>query len=284
MMSDLRAGRAWQGVLEHLPVSGRAEKPRSTGHTMVLDKGLGISATRDLLELAGEYIDLIKLGFGTSAFYPEHLLRQKIHMIRSHGVDVCPGGTFLEAALLQGRLPEYLARAEDLGFTCVEISDGTITLDQTTRSACLQLVKAAGFRVTTEVGKKDTAEQTSMLAMSHQISLDLSEGADQVIVEARESGRGVGIFDAAGELQPDLLFGLLGGILQPERIIWEAPLKSQQVELIRRFGPNVNLGNISPAEVIALEALRSGLRGDTLQLAVRGRQQAPVEDSFAEEH
>lgn len=267
-MPNVVSGKAWAGVLEQLPLPGRIQKPRAHGYTMVLDKGLGVVATRDLLELAGDYIDLIKLAFGTSAFYPEHLLRQKIRLIRSFGVDVCPGGTFLEAALWQGRLSEYLTRAEDLGFTGIEVSDGTIMLSQESRSACIQRAKSAGFIVTAEVGKKDARHQVSASEMRQQISKDLSDGADKVIVEARESGKGVGIFDPTGQLRPDMLSQLVDGVDQPDKIIWEAPLKPQQVDLIRLFGPNVNLGNISPAEVIALEALRSGLRSDTLQLGL----------------
>jgi len=234
-----------------------------------LDKELGISATRDLLELASDYIDLIKLAFGTSAFYPDHLLRQKIGLIKSFGIDVCPGGTFLEVALWQGRLNEYLSRAEDLGFTSIEVSDGTILMDPKTRSSCIQRAKSAGFIVAAEVGKKDIKHQVTAAAMRQQIQNDLADGADKAIVEARESGKGVGVFDAGGQLRPELLSDLLEGIGQLDQIIWEAPLKPQQAELIRLFGPNVNLGNISPTEVIALEALRSGLRSDTLQVGLQ---------------
>lgn len=235
---------------------------------MVLDKGLGLVEVRDLLELAADYIDLIKLAFGTSAFYPEALLREKLRLIRAYGVDVCPGGTFLEAAVWQDRLRQYLLAADDLGFNCIEVSDGTIEMDQPTRRACISQAKAMGFLVTSEVGKKDGAAAYSIATMRQQLLLDLQLGADKVIVEARESGKGVGVFDQAGELRPDHLEGLVAGLDQLTAVIWEAPLKQQQVELIRRFGPNVNLGNIPPAEVIALEALRSGLRGDTLQLAL----------------
>lgn len=273
-MSQIKSGRAWDDVLIQYPLPGRIGKPHTIGYTMVLDKGLGLQATRDLLELAGDYLDLIKLAFGTSAFYPDHLLRQKIQLIRSFGVDICPGGTFLEAAVWQGRLKEYLARAWDLGFTAVEVSDGTIHLDQGHRSDCIQQAKRAGFIVTTEVGKKDARQQATVLQMQQQIRHDLAEGADKVIVEARESGKGVGVFDPTGQLVPELLRGLIDGVWQLDRIIWEAPLKQQQVDLIALFGPNVNLGNISPTEVVALEALRSGLRGDTLQLAMS--QQRPL--------
>ena len=235
---------------------------------MLLDKSLGITQTRDLLELACDYIDMIKLTFGTSALYPEALLRDKIKLIRFYGVDVYPGGTLFEIAFWQGRLDAFLRRAIELGFTGIEISDGTIPLNTQERRRAIQQAKAYGFKVVTEVGKKNGAP-IPILRMQQIIADDLEQGADRVIIEGRESGKGVGIFDKEGKVKEEEVEALVHGLpsLEPY-LIWEAPLKSQQVSLIKRFGPNVNLGNVAPEESLALEALRCGLRGDTLELCL----------------
>ena len=147
--------KAWCDILD-FPHPDRTEKPRQRGLTMVIDKGLGLTDSRDLMELASDYVDHVKLTFGTSAFYKTRLLRQKIELIKSYGVDIFPGGTFLELALLQGRVVEYLERARELGFTGIEVSDGTIVLDPETRRQTIQLARAYGFSmILSEVGKKD---------------------------------------------------------------------------------------------------------------------------------
>lgn len=258
---------AFHGVVSP-PISGRRQKPRTTGHTMIIDKGIGIQETGDLLELAGAYIDYVKFGFGTAALYPEPLLRAKIALIRSYGISAYPGGTFLEVALTQNALAQYLETARSFGFDFIEVSDGTITMTQAERRAAIEAALAAGFQVITEVGKKDGAVELAVDEALSQIRADLALGAAKVIVEGRESGKGVGIYDKAGRLKADYLDELAGGLPDPSVLMWEAPLKVQQEELIIRFGPNVNLGNIQPGEAIALEALRTGLRGDTLKVAL----------------
>lgn len=260
---------AYAGAVEH-PLAGRRAKPRSAGQTMVIDKGLGLAETRDLLELAGPYIDYIKLGFGTAALYPERLLRAKVELIRSFGVEPYPGGTFLEVALLQGRLEAYLRASWALGFTTIEVSDGTIDLSPAERAAAIAAARSLGFDVITEVGKKDGASELDASAALAQVRADLAQGACKVILEGRESGKGVGIYDDRGRLKKDDLAPLIAGLERPDAVMWEAPLKAQQQELIALFGPNVNLGNVAPGEVMALEALRCGLRGDTLRLALEG--------------
>ena len=263
--------KAWHDTITTFPLSGREDKPRQTGWTMLLDKGYGLEATRDLLELAADYIDIIKLTFGTSALYPELLLRRKIELIRSYGIGVCPGGTFFEIAFWQGKLDSYIRRAAELGFSCLEISDGTINLSHEARRRCISEAKSAGFSVMTEVGKKDSTVHLSAMRMQQMICADLENGADKVIIEGRESGKGAGIFDSEGNIKPADFQALVYGLSQPQlnALLWEAPLKNQQVQLIRHFGPNVNLGNIAPAEILALESLRCGLRGDTLRLRVQ---------------
>ncbi|MDQ7793684.1 MAG: phosphosulfolactate synthase [bacterium] len=247
------------------PITGRIGKPRITGLTMVLDKGLGLAATRDLLEVAAEHLDIVKISFGTSALYPNAVLREKVRLIRSYGVDVCPGGTLLEIAVLQNAVEAYLEWAWRAGFSFLEVSDGTIQMDPQVRLLAIEMALARGFRVITEVGKKDALEALSPASMHRQVAADLAAGAWKVIVEARESGQGVGIYDERGTVREVELEQLLAGVPQPECLLWEAPLKNQQAELILRFGPNVSLGNVQPADCLAVEALRVGLRGDTLK-------------------
>ena len=267
-MSKLKPRLAWQDALLRLPLPGYSSKPRQIGYTMVLDKRLGLNETYDLLELAGDYIDTIKLTFGTSVLYPESVLREKIKLIRSYGVDVYPGGTLFEIALWQDKLEPFLQCAAELGFTGIEISDGTISLSPKERRGAIQRAKTHGFKVVTEVGKKN-GPPLPVLRMQQMIADDLASGADKVIIEGRESGKGVGIFDENGKIKAAEMEALVYDLPDYETVlIWEAPLKSQQVSLIKRFGPNVNLGNIAPEEVLALAALRCGLRGDTFGLCL----------------
>lgn len=257
--------RAWVGILD-FPAADREARPRQRGLTMVIDKGIGLTGTRDLMELAGDYVDQVKLTFGTSAFYPHRLLRQKIELVKSYGVDIFPGGTFLELALMQNKLEAYLERAESLGFTGIEVSDGTITLDAATRAATIRRARAFGFTlVVSEVGKKDPRDQVPDLELWTQVEDDFASGSDLVIVEGRESGQGVVIYDEVGHILEQELEQMVSHVSQPGRLMWEAPQKAQQHQLVMRFGPNVNLGNIAPDEALALEALRVGLRGDTLR-------------------
>jgi phosphosulfolactate synthase len=250
------------------PLAGRSHKPRTDGHTMVIDKGFGLTQTGDLLELGADYIDYIKFTFGTAALYTPALLRAKIALIRSYGIGVYPGGTFLEIAITQGALAPYLERAKDLGFTHIEVSDGTIDLDPGARREAIALARSYGFPVITEVGKKEGGAPLDPAEALAQIQADLEVGAVKVIVEGRESGKNAGLLDASGKFRTDDLERLVGGLSDPGVLMWEAPQKAQQEELIARFGPNVNLGNIPPDEVLALEGLRQGLRGDTLRLAL----------------
>ncbi|MBE0467557.1 MAG: phosphosulfolactate synthase, partial [Candidatus Desulforudis sp.] len=137
------------------PLTGRSKKPRRKGLSMVLDKGLGLGETEDFLDIAGDHVDLVKLGFGTSALYPDGILQKKINLVRRYGVDIYPGGTFLEVAIAQGRLLPFLQTAKKLGFTAVEVSDGTLFLDLEIRRKAISLATELGFKVLAEVGKKD---------------------------------------------------------------------------------------------------------------------------------
>lgn len=270
--------KAWDGAFE-VPCPGRSEKPRRTGLTMVIDKGLGENQIRDLIQTAGGSIDIIKLTFGTSAFYRRADLRRKNEIITAAGIQVMPGGTFLEVSVWQKTWPAYLDRARELGFTAVEVSDGTIEIDRPTRRDVIQKALGLGFRVVTEVGKKDPAEAPPVEMLQALIREDLENGAFKVIIEAREAGRGVGIFDKEGRTRTDEIDRILAGGAADDDLVWEAPLKNQQQDLILRFGVNVNLGNIPPEDVLALEALRQGLRGDTLKRAYRASRQSSASRS-----
>lgn len=260
--------KAWTGVIES-PISHRSLKPRQVGLTMVIDKGLGLNQSQDLISTAGDYIDLIKLTFGTSAFYDYDLLKKKIELFKKAQILIMPGGTFLEVALWQNRLEAYLERAQELGFSAIEVSDGTLDISPAVRQRVIQSCLEKGFVVISEVGKKDPKESPPLSILIDQAQKDLAAGVFKVIIEAREAGRGVGIFDEEGKTKMDEVEKIVDAIGHPDVLIWEAPLKNQQQDLILRFGCNVNLGNIPPEEVLALEALRQGLRGDTLKRAVK---------------
>ncbi len=265
-----KQSNAWTDLIS-FPLGNRLSYPRQQGLTMILDKGLGIQETQDLLNSAGQYVDLVKLGFGTTALYSSRILEEKIHLVRQYEVDIYPGGTFLEVALMQNKLKQFLQLAREMGFTCIEVSDGTINLPVELRWQAITLAAEAGFKVLSEVGKK-LEENLSVEKMLRLIEKDLYYGADKVILEGRESGISVGLYDQQGNFRLNDLDLLISKLTSPEKILWEAPQKDQQLELINRFGPNVNLGNIAPADVLALEALRVGLRADTFKTALEQKQ------------
>lgn len=255
---------SWRDILS-FPLGDRLPKPRNQGLTMVIDKGLGLIETKDILHINGGFIDIYKLGFGTSALYIPEILREKIYLVRSLDIDIYPGGTFLEVAILQNKLEEYLHMAKELGFNAIEVSDGTITMSDELREKAITWAVEMGFKVFSEVGKKENNGQEDVQSLVDQVLSDLQLGAHKVILEGRESGIGVGLYDDSGRFIQEDMDRLLEGISDPRVILWEAPQKDQQQELITRFGPNVNLGNIPPGEVMAVEALRVGLRADTLK-------------------
>lgn len=251
----------WQGILE-APLQGRIVKPRTYGITMLIDKGLSKNETKELLAMNAAYIDLIKLTFGTAALYDQETLIEKILLTESYGVQMYPGGTFFEIALWQRKSRAYFEKLAELGFKWVEISDGSLTFSTAERVTAIQAALSCGLKVITEVGKKDSLKQPDEDTLIRTALNDLETGAVWVIIEARESGQGIGIYDGKGNIITEKL-AKLSAELPLEKIIWEAPLKSQQAKMINDFGPNVNLGNIPPAEAMALEALRLGYRSDT---------------------
>lgn len=251
------------------PLGARDGHSPHRGKTMLIDKGVGVHSFKDLLETAGEYIDFIKLGFGTTALYPIPVLKSKLFLAKEYQVDIYPGGTFFEVAFQRDKVKEYMGHMKELGFTKIEISDGTIEITEEDRRKSITLAKEMGFDVITEYGKKVDGSHVELESMMQTISSDLSAGASYVIIEGRESGENVGIYQNNGDIQEQ--FEQIATAISPyqEVIIWEAPKKNQQVELMKWFGPNVNLGNIAPEEIFSVESLRRGLRSDTFFLSTR---------------
>jgi phosphosulfolactate synthase len=233
-------------------------EPRSGGLTHVLDKGLGPHAWEDVLETCGVYIDVVKLGWGTAYVTPN--LRRKLDVLREKPVVI--GGTFFEVVYVKGKVDEYKRWLNDLGLTHVEISDGTVEIP---REEKLELIAdlARDFTVLSEVGSKDSEVNFAPYLWVQWIKEELEAGAWKVITEARESGT-AGIFRPTGEMRTGLVDEIAHSV-DFHDLIWEAPTKSSQAWFIKQFGPEVNLGNIPPDEVIPLETLRLGLRGDTLK-------------------
>ncbi len=254
------------------PSGRRPGKPRNVGVTMVIDKGLGLSAFDDLTAVAGAYIDIVKFGFGTSPLYPAGLLTSKIQLAKSRGITVMPGGTLLETAVSRDVVPAFFRQVLAMGFDGIEVSDGTIELTRQQRDELIRNAAELGLKVFTEYGKKLFGSRIDAAAFAETAERDFAAGAELVTVEARESGVGVGLFDERGSCRENDLHEMLKVIPNRERILWEAPQKEQQVALIKSVGPEVNLGNIPVQDVLALETMRRGLRSDTFDLT------APVPD------
>jgi phosphosulfolactate synthase len=237
--------------------------PRPGGLTHVIDKGFGPRAWKDVLETSGPYIDIVKLGWGTAYVTPN--LRAKLDVLRGRPVVI--GGTFFEVVLTQDRLDDYKSWLRALGLTHVEISDGVIELP---RERKLELIEdfARDFTVLSEVGSKDSDVEFTPAEWTRWLREELDAGAWKVITEARE-GASSGIFTGQGEMRAELV-GEIAGEVGLEDVIFEAPTKAAQTWFIKQFGPRVNLGNIPPDEVIPLETLRRGLRGDTLKEVLLG--------------
>jgi phosphosulfolactate synthase len=244
-----------------LTLPERSERPRQTGITHVLDKGLTVNQIDGIFDLAGGHIDLVKLGWGTCLVTEN--LPEKIAKYRERGATVVLGGTFFEICLAQGKVDEWRQYVRDLGLTHVEVSDGTVQIERDVKLAYIRDL-AKEFTVLSEVGSKDAATVIAPYLWVEIIQGELEAGAWKVITEARESGT-AGIFRGDGEVRMGLIDEIVHKI-DKDRLIFEAPQKSQQVWFIKSFGANVNLGNIPPEEVIALESLRLGLRSDTLNV------------------
>ncbi|MCZ4491667.1 MAG: phosphosulfolactate synthase [Conexibacter sp.] len=243
-----------------LDLPERSAKPRDRGLTHVLDKGLSIAGVDGLMEVAGDAVDIVKLGWGTALVTGN--LAAKLARYRAHDVPVVLGGTLTEIALRDGRVDGLIAWCKELGIGHIEVSDGTIDLTAERKRELVARL-AREFTVFSEVGSKDDERIMAPYRWVQEIEAELEAGAWKVIAEARESGT-AGIYRPDGEVRMGLIDEIAHAI-DPAQMIFEAPQRAQQVWFIRRFGSEVNLGNIAPDDVLSLETLRLGLRSDTME-------------------
>ncbi len=247
-------------ILEKLKyIPERITRPRTSGINMVMDKGLSYTELENSLEAMAEYVDYIKLGFGTACFTKE--LEKKIALIKSRDIKVYFGGTLFEAFYIRNQLDDFKKILNDYDVNCVEVSDGSITIDHQKKCDVISEFTQHTETVLSEVGSKDVEDIIPPYKWIELMAAELKAGSEYVIAEARESGN-VGVYRSSGEVRQGLVQEILTKI-PAEKIIWEAPQKTQQLYFIKLCGPNVNLGNIPPHEVIPLETMRVGLRGDS---------------------
>lgn len=242
--------------LSHLPE--RTTKPRNNGITMVMDKGISLRHAEDFADTYAEYVDFVKLGFGTSVISKN--VKEKIKVYKNAGMKVYLGGTLFEAFVARGKFDDYQKLIDGLGLDSAEVSDGSINIEHENKCKFISTL-AKNFTVLSEVGSKEEGIIIHPAKWVSMMKAELEAGSFKVIAEARESGT-VGIFHKNGSAHSMLITRITNKI-KVEDIIWETPQKAQQVYFINLFGANVNVGNIGVDDVIPLETLRIGLRGDT---------------------
>jgi phosphosulfolactate synthase len=242
--------------LTHIPT--RTSSPREEGLTMVMDKGLSINEAKNMITASAKHIDIVKLGFGTA--YVTENLEEKIKLYTDAGLNVYFGGTLFEAFIIRDMFDEFVELVEKFDLKMVEVSDGSIELDHEKKCEYIRILSKT-VTVLSEVGSKSTEVLIPPYKWIEMMEKELAAGSWKVIAEAREGGN-VGICRDTGEVRSDLIEEILTKIPK-NKILWEAPKKDQQVWFIKLMGANVNLGNIAPNEIIPLECLRLGLRGDT---------------------
>ena len=238
---------------------------------MVIEKEFGPSGAEDWVKIASGIVDIVKFTFGTAAIYDEDILKEKVRIFKDTGISPMIGGTLTEVTILEaggysgGKIQDYLRYAKSLGFTHVEFSDGSIYIPDEGRREIIRMCIEAGFTVISEVGKKDPRKD-AQISLEKRIELmrrDVESGAQMVIIEARESGKGIGVMDKNGKVdfkELDIIMNSVG----LERVMIEAPEKSQQQAIFMRYGSKANIGNVQPRDVLSVGALRGGLRGDTI--------------------
>ncbi len=243
-----------------LDLPERSAKPREQGITHVIDRGLSVGEVDGLVEVAGDYVDIVKLGWGTALVTGN--LKPKLARYREHGLPAMLGGTLTELAIAQRRVEGLVGFLHEHGIEHVEISDGTIRLAHEEKLALIARL-AREFTVLSEVGSKDDTVITPPYRWVEQMNAELEAGAWRVIAEGREGGT-AGIYRPDGEVRMGLIDEIAHGV-DFHRLMFDAPRKEQQVWFLQRFGPEVNLGNIASADVLSLETLRLGLRSDTVR-------------------
>ena len=248
-------------VPSFLTLPSRTAKPRRSGITHVLDKGLPVSQVRALLEVCGDVVDVWKLGWGTAYLDPG--LEAKLTVLAEHGVLGCAGGTLLEVAWQQDAVEGYLDWCADVGLPCVEVSCGVAAMSPADKHALVEMA-AERFIVLAEVGAKDPGAPVDAATWATEAACDLASGATWIITEGRESGT-VGLFEPDGSVRSDVVDAVVSAV-GVDTTVFEAPRKDQQAWLVRRFGADVNLANIAPGDALGVEALRLGLRADTFDL------------------
>ena len=239
----------------------RNPKPREHGITMIMDKGLSITEVHNFLSVAHPHVDIVKLGFGTSFVTPN--LKEKIAVYASYNIPIYFGGTLFEAFLIRNQFNDYISVCKEFGVSFMEVSDGSIDIPHAEKCGYIEKLTKHGT-VLSEVGSKDAAHIIPPYKWIELMRAELNAGSTYVIAEAREAGN-VGIYRGSGEVREGLVQEILTQIPE-EKIIWEAPQKAQQLYFIELIGANVNLGNIAPTEILPLETMRIGLRGDTFHL------------------
>lgn len=254
----------------------RSVKPRKNGVTMVMDKGLSIRECENMIEASGPYIDIVKLGFGSSLVTP--LLERKLAFFKECGIPVYFGGTLFEAFVIRGQFDEYLRVMDKYKMEYAEVSDGSITMPHQEKCHYIHRLSKR-LTVISEVGSKEEGILIRPNIWIEMMNAEIQAGSWKVIAEARESGT-VGIYRPNGKAHV-VLINKISAKVPIEKIIWETPQKSQQVYFIKHFGANVNLGNIAPNEVIALESLRLGLRSDTFFQYLDKSLYNPVSDQIS---
>ncbi len=242
--------------LKHIPK--RTVKPRSHGLTMVMDKGAGLKQVENFIETSAELTDLVKLGFGTS--YISKNLEQKIKLYKEAGIKVYLGGTLFEAFVIRNQFDDYCKLLDKLKLDCAEVSDGSIEIPHDEKCGYISKL-SKNFTVLSEVGSKEEGIIIHPAKWVSMMTKEIQAGSWKVIAEAREGGN-VGIFHRNGSTHW-VLINKITAKVKSENVIWETPLKSQQIWFIKHFGQDVNLGNIGYDDVIPVETLRLGLRGDT---------------------
>ena len=245
--------------------------PEETGIIMVIEKEFGPNGTKDWSTMAKGVVDIVKCTFGTAALYEEGVLKEKIAAYNKAGISTMIGGTLTEVAILsaggfsKSDLEGYLKYSKSLGFTHLEFSDGTIYVPDEKRGDIIKMCIDAGFTLISEVGKKDAAKD-ALITTETRIRLmneDLENGSKMVIIEARESGKGIGVMGKGGEVDFTELDEIIKAVGLENTMI-EAPDKNQQQGVYMKYGPKANIGNVQPRDILSVGALRAGLRGDTI--------------------